>query len=72
MLASGKKQRQKTLKKKMKVFLNYKILLMEKTSIPWKTVKGTWNSSWLMGRWNYEVAWKMAERSGKNGEYIVQ
>ena len=25
----------------------YKILLMEKNSIPWKTVKGTWNSSLL-------------------------
>ena len=25
----------------------YKILLMEKMSIPWKTVKGTWNSSLL-------------------------
>ena len=24
-----------------------KILLMEKISIPWKTVKGTWNSSLL-------------------------
>ena len=23
----------------------YKILLMEKISIPWKTIKGTWNSS---------------------------
>ena len=25
----------------------YKILLMETISIPWKTVKGTWNSSLL-------------------------
>ena len=25
----------------------YKILLMEKISIPWKTVKGTWNSSFV-------------------------
>ena len=25
----------------------YKILLMEKISLPWKTVKGTWNSSLL-------------------------
>jgi len=38
----------------------YKILLMEKISIPYKTVKGTWNSSLLkkikeLGRWNYEV-----------------
>ena len=24
------------------------------------------------GRWNYEVAWKMAAGSGRNGEYIVQ
>ena len=25
----------------------YKILLLDKISIPWKTVKGTWNSSLL-------------------------
>ena len=25
----------------------YKILLMEENSIPWSTVKGTWNSSLL-------------------------
>ena len=29
------------------LFRSYKILLMEKISIPWKTVKGTWNSSLL-------------------------
>ena len=43
---------------------------MEKISIPWKTVKGTWNSSLLkkvFRRWNYEVAWKMAEGSGTKG-----
>ena len=28
----------------------YKILLMEKISIPWKTVKGTWKSSLLKKR----------------------
>ena len=28
-------------------FALYKILLMEKISIPWKTVKGAWNSSLL-------------------------
>ena len=33
----------------------YKILLMEKLSIPWKTVEGTWNSSLL----------KLIKRSGK-------
>ena len=42
---------------------------MEKQSIPWKTIKGTCNSSLLknkkaLGRWNYEIAWKMAEDSG--------
>ena len=42
---------------------------MEKFSIPWKTSKDTWKSSLLkkiksFGRWNYEVAWKMAESSG--------
>ena len=44
----------------------YKILLIEKISIPWKGIKGTWNSSLLKKikiseRWNYEVTWKMAE-----------
>ena len=49
----------------------FKILLMKKNSIPWKTVKGHWNSSLFKkikkknwGRWNYEVAWKKAEGSG--------
>ena len=41
----------------------------KKFSIPWKTVKGTWKSSLIkkiksLGRWNYEVAWKMAEGHG--------
>ena len=55
----------------------YKILLMEKISIPWKTVKGTWNNSLLkkiknfgkMELWsflkngkNYEVSWKCNKR----------
>ena len=26
----------------------------------------------VLGRWNYEVAWKMAEGSEQNGEYVVQ
>ena len=26
----------------------------------------------VLGRWNYEVAWKMAEGSGQKGEYVVQ
>ena len=52
----------------------YKILLLDKISIPWNTVKGTCNSSLLKkikkkkkktwGKWNYEVVWKMAEGSG--------
>ena len=50
----------------------YKILLTEKFSIPWETVKGTWNSSLfkkvkVLGRWNYEVAWKMAEGNRTKG-----
>ena len=45
---------------------------MEKISIPWKTVKGTWNSSLLekinsFGKMKVEVAWKMAEGSGTKG-----
>ena len=40
----------------------------KKILIPWKTVKGTWNSSLFkkkaLERWNCEVAWKMAEGSG--------
>ena len=53
-------------------FSLYKFLLMEKISIPWKTVKGTWKSSLLkkiksLGRWNYEVAWKMSEGSRTKG-----
>ena len=46
-----------------------KILLMEKISTSWKIVKGTWNSYLpkkikCLGRWDYEVAWKMAEDGG--------
>ena len=42
---------------------------MEKISIPWNTIKETCHSSLfkkmkVLGRWNYEVAWKMAEGSG--------
>ena len=45
----------------------YKILLMEKISIPWTTVKDTWNNSLLSkikiwGRWNYKVAWKVVDK----------
>ena len=44
----------------------YKILLMEKISISWKIVKGTWSNSLLkMSKfWKYEWAWKMAGCSG--------
>ena len=44
------------------LFQSLKIVLMVKISIPWKTAKGTRNSSLLKkdikvsGRWNYEVA----------------
>ena len=46
--------------------------MKKKNSIPWKTIKGPWNSSLLkkikkkknQGRWNYEVAWKKIEGSG--------
>ena len=46
-------------------FCLYKILLMEKISIPWTTVKGTGNSSLfkeikVLGWCYYEFAWKMA------------
>ena len=49
---------------------------MEKISILWKTVKGTWNSSLLrkikvLGRWNYEVAWKMEEGRGTKWQTIL-
>ena len=38
----------KTLHLQVSIYLGlYKILLMEKISIPWKTVKGIWNSSLL-------------------------
>ena len=41
---------------------------MENFSIPWKTIKDSWNSSLLknikiLARWNYEIVWKMAEGS---------
>ena len=41
----------------------YKILSMKKTSIHWRTVKGTWNNSLLKNTkkiWKDEVAWKIA------------
>ena len=56
----------------------YKILLMEKISIPWKTVKGTWNSSLLkkvksfgkIGIMKLPEKWqKVVEQKG---EYVVQ
>ena len=56
----------------------YKILLMEKFCIPWKTVKGMRNSAFLkkiksFGKaelWSYLKKWqKIVEQ---NGEYIVQ
>ena len=37
-----------TLHLRISIYLGlYKILLMEKISIPWKTIKGTWDSSLL-------------------------
>ena len=40
---------------------------MEKISIPWTTVKDTWNNSLLSkikiwGRWNYKVARKVVDK----------
>ena len=62
---------QQTLHLQISIYLNlYKILLMEKISIPWKTAKGTRNSSLLkkiksFGKTDfYEITWKMAEGSG--------
>ena len=55
----------------------YKILLMEKISIPWKTVEGTWNSSLLkkIKFWEDEIM-KLPEKWQKiveqNCEYVVQ
>ena len=50
---------------------------MEKNSIPWKTVKGTWNSSllkkikfWEDGIMKLLEKWKKVVE--QNGEYIVQ
>ena len=53
----------------LSIYFKLQKLLMEKISIPWKTVKGTWNSSLLkkiksFGKRNYEVAWEMSEDSG--------
>ena len=50
-------------------FRLYKILLMEKTAIPWKNIKGTWNSSLLkkiksLGKPELWHCLKMAEGSG--------
>ena len=58
-------------------FSIYKILLMEKVSIPWKTVEGTWSSSLLKkikalddGILKLPAKWqKVVEQ---NGEYIIQ
>ena len=54
----------------------YKILLMEKISIPWKTVKGTWNNSllekiaWEDGMTKFYEKWKKVVE--QNGEYVAQ
>ena len=50
-------------------FRLYKILLMEKIAIPWKNIKGTWNSSLLkkiksLGKPELWHCLKMAEGSG--------
>ena len=59
-------------------FSLYQILLMEKNSIPWKTVKGTWNSSllkkdkkfWEDGIMKLPEKWqKVVEQKS---EYVVQ
>ena len=55
----------------------YKILLMEKNSIPWKTVKGTWNSYllkkdkkfWEDGTLKLSEKWQKVME--QNGEYVV-
>ena len=51
---------------------------MEKISVPWENIKvpgiGLYSKRLkLVGRWNYEVAWKMGEKKKmeQNGEYIV-
>ena len=54
-----------------------KILFMEKISVPWKTVKGTWNSSLLkkiktLGRWNHKLPEKWQKEVEQKGEYVVQ
>ena len=58
-------------------FILQKILLMEKNSIPWKTVEGTWNSSLLKKDkmfWEDGIM-KLSEKRQKvveqNGEYVV-
>ena len=47
----------------------YEILLMEKMSIPWNTIKGSWNGILFkkikhLGKMELWIAWKMAEGSG--------
>ena len=47
----------------------YKILLMEKMSVPWNTIKSTWNGILFkkikhLGKMELWIAWKMAEGSG--------
>ena len=68
-----------TLYLRISIYLGlYKIILMEKISIPWKTVKGTWNNYLLkkiksFGKMELWSCLKMAEGSGtKKGEYVVQ
>ena len=51
---------------------------MEKVSIPWKTVKGTWSSSLLkkIKKFGEDGIMKLPEKWQKvveqNGEYVVQ
>ena len=45
----------------------YKILLMEEISIPWKTVKGTWNSSLLKKMKSFGKMEFLNENGMKNG-----
>ena len=54
----------------------YKILLMEKMSVPWNTIKSTWNGILFkkikhLGKMELWIAWKMAEGSGTK-QYVVQ
>ena len=67
-----------TLHLQISIYLGpYKILLIENISIPWKIVKGTWNSSLLKDKKFWEDGimklpekwWKVVEQKR---EYIVQ